>query len=136
MRPARDGGLGQSAGEERLPAAGGSDDEDVLVAVHPLGAGQAEHLRTVETARVAEVDVLDAGRGAQLGDLEVALDASVVAVLGLAVDEQPQPLLEAERLILGALQLLAEGAGHAHQVEGVELVQGRGDEHGEPPRHW
>ena len=71
-----------------------------------------------------------------LADLEVALDPAVVAVLGLAVDEQPQPLLEAERLVLGALQLLAEGARHAHQVEGVELVQGRGDEHGEPPRHW
>lgn len=61
---------------------------------------------------MAEVDVLDAGREPQLGTLGVALQAPVGPVPCLAVDQQPQPLLEGERLVLGALQLLGQGAGH------------------------
>jgi len=64
-----------------------------------------------------------------IGRFEVPLEAPVVAVLGLAVDQEPEALLEAERGIVGALQLLDERAGHPAEVEGVELVEGRRREH-------
>ena len=85
---------------------------------------------------MAEVDVLDAGREPQLGALEVSLQAPVGTVPDLAVDQQPEPLLEAEHLVLGAFQLLGQGAGHPGEAQGVEVVQGRVDEHGGLLFHW
>lgn len=96
---------------------------------HPLGVSQCEDDRSVQPARTAEVEVLDRRVDAELGRPEVPLQAAVVAVLGLPVDEHPQALLEGEGLVVGAFELLREGAGHAREVERVELLEGRVGEH-------
>jgi hypothetical protein len=74
-----------------------------------------------------------------VGELELGLlqrtgQALVLAGEPLGIDEQPEPLIEAERGELGVLLLLGPGLGHGRQFEGVQLVEGRGGEHGVP--HW
>jgi|SRR5450756_293711 len=93
-------------------------------------ASASEDVRTIQPAGAAEVEVLDrGGADPELGRPKIALEASVVPVLGLAVDEQAQALLEGERLVVGPLLLVGEGARHLAKVQRVELVEGRVDEH-------
>ena len=92
--------------------------------------GEGEHERTVETAGAPEVEILDRGVDAQAGRLQAALQATVVAVLGLAIDEEPEALLEGERRVVGPLALLGIGARHAAEAEGLELLERGVDEHG------
>src|SRR5712691_12664951 len=86
---------------------------------------------TIESTGAPEVEILDAGLTAQPSRLQVAMETAVLAVLGLAVDQHAQALFEGQRLVVGTFHLFAEGARHAHQVEGVKLVEGRRGEHGD-----
>ena len=55
----------------------------------------------------------------------------------LAVDEQGEAVLEVELVDVGAVELLGEGAGHAEELHGLELVEGRVVEHeGSPGVQW
>ena len=55
----------------------------------------------------------------------------VIALGRFAVDEQAKTVLKPEAAIGRRLfALFGEGAGHAREVEGVELVDGRCAEHG------
>ena len=128
-------GLSQRAGQEGLADAGRAGDQDVAVGLDPVRLGQAQHGAAVEATGRPEVEILDAGLSTQLRRLEVALEAPVVAVLRLTVDEQAESVLEAQLQVLGLLELLTEGDGHAAQAEVVELLQGRVDEHAVLP-HW
>ena len=65
----------------------------------------------------------------QLGLLEGAGDALVVAGEPLGVDEQAEALVEAEARQLGVLLLLGPGVGHGVELELLQLVQGRGGQH-------
>ena len=55
--------MGERAGEPGLPHAARSGDEDVEVLAQPAPASEGEDEGLVESAGVAEVDVLDAGVG-------------------------------------------------------------------------
>ena len=89
----------------------------------PLRAREAEHRGAVEAARLAEVEVLDAGAAdAQLRRPEVALESAVVALGRLAVDEQAEAALEGQRLMAGGLQLLAERAGMPTRLSAMSLL--------------
>ena len=57
---------------------------------------QGSHHGTVQSARGAIVDVLDAGRALQAGIAQTAIQGAVLAPVPLAVDEQAKALLEAE----------------------------------------
>ncbi len=126
---AADGGVGEGTGDERLAAAGRPGDEQVVVGVDPAGLGQAEDDGAVEAAWGPEVDLLHADALAQLGRLQAQLEPPVITRLGLAVDEQAEPLLEAELQVLALLELLAHGLDHARQAHRLQLVEGLVDEH-------
>ena len=68
---------------------------------HPGALGQAEDLGPVQPALAAEVDVFDDGVAAQLGQLQVALPAPVLAFGQLAVDQEPEAFFEGQGLVLG-----------------------------------
>jgi hypothetical protein len=57
------------------------------VGIDPVGFGEGEDQGALQALRAMEVQILDAGIGAQPGRLEVALQAAVIAVLLLTVDE-------------------------------------------------
>ena len=99
--PPPDGRVGQRAGQERLAGPRGAHDGQVMVIAHPGALGQSEDLGPVEPALAAEVDVFDDGVGAQLGRLQVALTAPVLAFGQLAIDQEPEAFFEGECLVLG-----------------------------------
>ncbi len=100
-----------------------------MATCHPGGLGQAEQHRAIEAAPAAEVDVFDHGVAAQLGRLEIAGQAPPLPLGELAVDEQPEALLEAEPLVGGRGGLFGHAGGHGRQLEGVEALNGLVVEH-------
>jgi hypothetical protein len=127
--PRADSSACQRAGEIRLADARRPGDQDLLVGADPAGRRELEQDAPIEPARGPEVGVLDRRGDAQLGRAEVALETPVLAIGGLPVDEQPEPVLEGQLGVRGALALLGEGAGHAGEVEGEELVERGTREH-------
>ena len=122
--------MGEGTGDEALAGAGGAGDEDLLVLVDPAAGGELADHGLVELAAGGVVDGLEAGlRQLELGFLEGAGQALVLPGEPLGVDEQPEPLIEAEGGELGVLLLLGPGLGQGRQLEGVQLVEGRGGEH-------
>jgi hypothetical protein len=127
--------VGEGTSDEALAGAGGAGDEDLLVLGDPAAGGELADDGLVELPAGRVVDGLDAGlRQFELGFLEGPGQALVLPGEPLGVDEQPKPLIEAEGGELGVLLLLGPGLGHGGQLEGVELVEGRGGEHGPP--YW
>jgi hypothetical protein len=114
----------QSTGEVGLADTGRADDRDVVVAAHEARLGQGEHLWPLEASPAPEVDVLDDGVGSQLGLLQATLETAVLPLGDLPVDEHPEALLEAERLVVGPLTLLGEPGGHRHQPQGMKSLDG------------
>src|SRR5215218_23782 len=92
---------------------GWTGDQDALVAVEPAAGGQPLEQRPVEAARGAQVDVLDAGVVPQGGELQPRCQAPALALGGLAVDQQAEPLLKAERSDVGRASLIVQRLGHA-----------------------
>ena len=123
------GGLGEGTPEVGLARAGGSGDEDDLVLSDPAAAGETKYDGLVEAARGSEVDILEAGIEAQLGDLQKPSESAVLALGGLAFEEQREPILEADGLHVGDSELLGEGLSHAGESECVEPVERGFDEH-------
>ena len=129
--------MSQCAGEPGLAHAARSGDEDVEVFAQPAPGGEGEDEGFVEAARLAEVDVLDAGVGlTQLRAAQSIGHAPVVAHGEFTVDEQAEALLERERLAGGGLELLGQCGGHAEALELVELVDDGVGQHGRVPPWW
>ena len=127
--------VGEGTGDEALAGAGGAGDEDLLVLVDPAAGGELADHGLVELAAGRVVDGLEAGvRQLELGFLEGAGQALVLPGQPLGVDEQAEAFIEAEGGQLGVLLLLGPGLGHGRQLEGVQLVEGRGGEH--RPPYW
>jgi hypothetical protein len=102
----------------------------------PAAGGELADDGLVELPAGGIVDGLDAGlRQLELGFLEGAGQTLVLPSQPLGVDEQPEALIEAEGGQLGVLLLLGPGLGQGGQLEGVQLVEGRGGEHEAPP-YW
>jgi len=53
--------VAERAGEIAFAGTGGSGDDAVVVLADPISAGQGEHQRFVEPARMAVIDVFDGG---------------------------------------------------------------------------
>ena len=91
------GVLGEGAGDEGLADAGGTGDRDVLVQDDPLTGRQLTDQRFIDDAPVIVVEVIEAGAAdLEVGLLDVALEAGVVAGDPLGVDEEAEALVEAE----------------------------------------
>jgi hypothetical protein len=104
-----------------LPAPVGPEISTCPPGSDPVTAGQVQHLGAVQTTGLAEVDVLWTGARAKSCRTKIALQASVLAVLGLPVDEETKPVLEAQGVILSGLLLLDEALGHSSESELVEF---------------
>ena len=77
----------------------------------------------IELRGAGEVDGFERRRVAQLGRLQVRLELALLAGRPLGIDQQAQPLLEAERGGLVGVELLLEGVGHRAELHRVELVE-------------
>ena len=122
------GHLSERAGEPAFADAAGTDDDQV--ALDPLAGGELLEERAVEASGSAVVDVLDGGLAvAELGVLEPVLQATVVALGDLAVEQQGEPFGVVELVGLGLAAHLVEGLGHAGEAEFAQLVACRVVEH-------
>src|SRR5262249_34917938 len=123
--------LREGAGEVGLAGAGLAGDDDVLMLGDPAAGPELTHERLVELAFARAVDVLDTRvRHPQLGLLERARQANVLAVDPLGVDEQAEALVEAERGNLGLRLLRRPGFRHRVKAEQLEFLDRRFVQHG------
>ena len=90
------GFVAERTGKPTFADAGWTADQQTLVPGDPIAGDELGEQRLVETARSFHVDILDDGRLAQACELESADQPLVLALDGLAVDHQREPLLEAE----------------------------------------
>ena len=74
------GRLGEGTPEVGLARTGGSGDENDLVLWDPVAAGETKYDGLVEASWGTEVDVLERGIEAQLGDLEKPAESAVLAM--------------------------------------------------------
>ena len=123
--------MGERAGEEGLSRPGLPFDDQIEGLADPVAGGELGQRRTGDAASGTAVDIVDVGTHAQLSLAQMAEVAPVVAVLGFALDEHGEAVVEAELLDVGDIALLAEGLGHAGQPElehafDVGLAQGHG----------
>ena len=65
-----------------------------------------------------------------MGRLQTAGEAALLAARVFEVDQETQPVLEAQVGVLGVLELLLQAGAHATQAQGGELVEQGLDEHG------
>jgi hypothetical protein len=122
---------GEGTSDEALAGAGRPDEDDVVVLLHPAAGGELADDGLVELTPRRVVDRFETGVGQlQLGLLEGTGDALVVAGEPLGIDEQAEALVEAQARQRGVLLLLGPGVGHGVELEGLQLVQGRGGQHG------
>ena len=103
-----DRGLGECTGEEGLADAGRAHDEHDLALTDPVRLGELQDHVAVETAGRRKSSSSISGRELQLGGLQQALEAPVVPGEELAVDEQPEALLEGELGVVGLLALFGD----------------------------
>ena len=122
--------LGERTGDEGLAAAGGTVEQEILGLTNPVAAGEAGQLAAIQAAAGAVVDVLDAGALLELGELQEARQTTIVAVDDLAVEQQCEALVEGEAHGGALGELLGQGGGHAVELEPVQCIEGRLDEHG------
>ena len=127
--PVSAGFLRKGACQVGLTDAGWSGNEAVLAVADPLAGGEGEQDGAVQASGLPEVDVLHDGGLAQVGHLEADAESAVVAMCGLSVDEQAQPLLEGEVGAVGQLHLLLQSGEHAEEIELLQLVESGMREH-------
>ena len=123
--------MGERAGEEGLSGPGRAFDDQIEGLADPVAGGELGEGRTGDAASGTAVDILDVGPHAQLSLAQMAEVAPVVAVLGFALGQHGEAVVEAELLDVGDIALLPEGLGHARQTElkhafDVGLAQGHG----------
>jgi len=82
----------QGAGQPGLAGTGPPRDAQVLVLLDPVALSEDREVGAVDAAGVSVVDVHNAGAGAQLGRLEQADEAAVVAVQALVLEQQAEAL--------------------------------------------
>src|SRR5712691_9904195 len=92
--------------------------------IDPIAGNELLEQRLVEPARRLEVDVLSHGVLAQARESQSAHESFVLALGGLAVDQEREPLIEVERGDVGLLALFLQRLCHADEAECDETVVG------------
>ena len=96
----------------------------------PAAGGELADDGLVELAAGRVVDGLDARlRELELGLLQGAGEALVLAGAPLGLDEEAEALVEGEGGEVGLLLLRGPGRGHGVELEGLEFLQRGGGEH-------
>ena len=105
--------MGKRAGDEGLARSRCAEQDEIDGLSDPVAGGELGQRGAGDAAAGAAVDVLDVGADAQLRLAQMAEIALVLAVLGLALDQHGETVVEAELLNVGDVLLLLEGLGHA-----------------------
>ena len=96
-----------------------------MLTLDPAAASEAEYLLAIQAARMLEVDVFERRRlVAGFGCAQPAGQLTLFAGSPLAVDQQPDALLEAQLGVLALAELLFEGLGHRRELHQVHLLHG------------
>jgi hypothetical protein len=111
------GFMGEGAGEEGFAAAGGADNEHVLVLSDPGHGDKPGEESSVQSPGMAIVDILDCGVLPEFGLAEPVFEAAVLPFGKLAINEKPEALLEAQGVDLRHVHLLLKGPSHAGQLQ-------------------
>ena len=106
----------EGTAEETLPDAARPGDDQVVAFGDPRAGAQREDLLAIELPGAGEVDGFERRRVAQLGRLQAPLELALLAGRPLGIDQQAEPLLEAERGGLVGVELLLEGVGHRAEL--------------------
>src|SRR5258707_315125 len=114
--------VAERAGEPGFSRTGFSGDQEVLSAPDPVAGRELGEQCLIETARRLGVEILDGRILPEAGKLEPRDEPLALALDGLAIDEEAEPLLERERSDGGLLSLLLERFGHADETEGDQPV--------------
>ena len=102
-----------------------ADEQDVVMQADPLAGGQGTHEFAVQAARVLVVDILQDAPLLELGQLQPPGQGAALFPGPLAVDQQAEPLFEAELAGVGRLELFPECFRHAVQLHGVQSFDRR-----------
>ena len=126
--------VAKCAGDPALPQPSWTGNEQVLMASDPCAIDQMCHDGTINAARSAHVEILDAGRLSQGGELESGDQTLGVPFGGLAIDQQAEAIFKAEAVVCGmGLALLVQCLDHAGEAEGDEPFGGGMDQQGGSP---
>jgi hypothetical protein len=106
-----------------------ANDDQVLVPGDPIAGDQLGEQRFVETARRFHIDILDDGILPEACKLQAADEPLVLALDGLAIDQQAEPFLEREGGDIGVPPLLFERFRHSSEAERDEPLFGWMCEH-------
>ena len=102
----------------------------------PASVGERQDEVLVQSSRLSEVDVLDAGAVAKLRAAQAVGELARVSLGGLSADEEPQSFLERQVVDLGRGELFDERLGHGEASQLVELLDGGMGEHVWSPSQW
>src|SRR6516164_4336900 len=128
--------VAERAGNKTLADAGLPDDQHVLMTFDPIAGDELGKQRLVEPTRHFYIYVLDDGRLAQPCELEPGGQPLVLALDGLAVDYESEPLFEVEGGEVALPSLFFERLGHAGEPERDQPFVTGMSEHRVSFRQW
>jgi len=116
--------IAQGAGEPGFADAGWPRQQQVVLLADPVTAGQGRELAFVQASALAAVEVFQAGTGVfELGLFAQPFQAFVVAPGQFAVEQQAEPLIEAQAVAGRQCPLLFQSLGHAAEAQVVQLIK-------------
>ena len=84
--------VAEGTGKPTFADAGRAAQDQIVVRVDPLAAGELVEQGAIEAARGAVIDILDDGMVAQPGIAQPGGQALVAAMRHLAIDQQAEPI--------------------------------------------
>jgi hypothetical protein len=116
--------MAECRGQPALADAGWTDERQIIVSVDPFACDQLLEQGTIKTARIAIVDILDAGLLAQFGDAQPRREALILSPRCFAIKQESEPFVMAKTVGLTAGRNFSEGLGHTMQAKDMELIEG------------
>jgi len=117
--------VAEGTGKPTFADAGWPAQDQIVVRVDPLAAGELLEQCAIEAARGPVIDVLDGGVVAQSGIAQPGGQAFVATMGDLAIDEEAQLVGMGEGCAFAGGFEFGEGLGHAGKPELGELIKHR-----------
>ena len=117
--------VAEGTGKPTFADAGWSAQDQIVMRVDPLAAGELVEQPAIEAARGPVIDVLDDGLVAQSGIAQPGGEAFVATMGYLAIDEQTEPVGVGEGCAFTGGFEFGESLGHAGKPELGHLIEHR-----------
>lgn len=124
----------ERAGQPALADAGRPGDHQVVASIDPVALDETGQQPSIDSPVGAVVDVLRDGVMAQPSVTQARAEPLVLAMDGLSLQQQGQPVGMAQAGGLVVVGELVEGLGHALQAKAVQLIKRGVDKHGYSPQ--